>query len=70
LPKPNEPIHCHPESAARPNSRAEKSGGFYQRVVMQALERMTLGCLHLELPDGTKKIIGQPDAKISASVRI
>jgi cyclopropane-fatty-acyl-phospholipid synthase len=52
------------------NSRAEKSGGFYQRVVMQSLAQMTLGCLHLELPDGTKKIIGQPGAKISANVRI
>jgi cyclopropane-fatty-acyl-phospholipid synthase len=52
------------------NSRAEKSGGFYQRVVMQSLAQMTLGCLHLELPDGTKKIIGQPGAKISASVRV
>jgi cyclopropane-fatty-acyl-phospholipid synthase len=52
------------------NSRAEKSGGFYQRVVMQTLEKMTLGCLHLELPDGTKKIIGQPGAKISANVRV
>ena len=52
------------------NLRAEKSGGFYQRVVMQSLAQMTLGCLHLELPDGTKKIIGQPDAKISARVRI
>ena len=37
---------------------------------MQALGRMTLGCLQLELPDGTKRIIGQPGAKISASVRI
>jgi cyclopropane-fatty-acyl-phospholipid synthase len=52
------------------NSRAEKSGGFYQRVVIQSLAQMTLGCLHLELPDGTKKIIGQPGAKISANVRI
>ena len=50
--------------------RAEKSGGFYQHVVLQSLEQMTLGCLHLELPDGTKKIIGQSDAKISANVRI
>jgi cyclopropane-fatty-acyl-phospholipid synthase len=49
---------------------AEKSGGFYQRVVMQSLEQMTLGCLNLELPDGTKKTIGQPGAKISANVRI
>lgn len=52
------------------NARAAKSGGFYQRVVMQSLAQMTLGCLHLELPDGTKKTIGQPGAKISASVRI
>ena len=51
-------------------SSESKAGGFYQRIVMQALERMTLGCLQLELPDGTKKTIGQPDAKISASVRI
>jgi cyclopropane-fatty-acyl-phospholipid synthase len=51
-------------------SRAEKSSGFYQPIVMQALERMTLGCLQLDLPDGTKKIIGQPGAKISASVRV
>ena len=52
------------------NSRAEKSGGFYQRVIMDTLAKMTLGCLHLELPDGTKKIIGTPGAKISANVRI
>jgi len=50
--------------------RAEKSDGFYQRAVMQSLEQMTLGCLRLELPDGTKKIIGRPDAIISANVRI
>ncbi len=52
------------------NSRAEKSGGFYQRAVMQSLKQMTLGCLHLELPDGSKKTIGLPEARISASVRI
>jgi cyclopropane-fatty-acyl-phospholipid synthase len=52
------------------NSRAEKSGGFYQRIILQTLEKMTLGCLHLEMPDGTKKIIGQPGAKISANVRL
>ena len=51
-------------------ARAEKSGGFYQRVVMRSLEQMTLGCLHLELPDGSKKIVGQPGAKVSANVRI
>jgi cyclopropane-fatty-acyl-phospholipid synthase len=52
------------------HSRRGKSGGFYQRIVMQSLEQMTLGCLHLELPDGTRKTIGQPDAKISANIQI
>jgi cyclopropane-fatty-acyl-phospholipid synthase len=51
-------------------SRAGRPGGFYRRVVLQSLERMTLGCLHLELPDGTHKIIGQLGAPVSASVRI
>ena len=49
---------------------AGKPGGFYQRVVMQSLEPMTRGCLHLEFPDGTKKILGQPGAAITAHVRI
>jgi cyclopropane-fatty-acyl-phospholipid synthase len=51
-------------------SPTKKSGGFYQRIILQTLERMTLGCLQLELPDGTRKTIGQTGAKISASVRI
>lgn len=49
---------------------APKPAAFYQRAVMQALEQMTLGCLRLELPDGTRRIIGQPDAAIQASVRV
>jgi cyclopropane-fatty-acyl-phospholipid synthase len=52
------------------NSAAEKCGGFYQRIVLQSLEQMTLGCLHLELPDGTKKNIGQPGAAVTANVRV
>jgi len=51
-------------------ARAKTAGGFYRRVVMQTLERMTLGCLHLELPDGTRQTIGSPGAAISANVRI
>ena len=43
---------------------------FYRRAVLQALEQMTLGCLHLELPDGTRRIIGQPDAALQARVRV
>jgi len=49
---------------------ADKPADFWQRIVMQSLEQMTLRCLRLELPDGTRKMIGQPDAKISANVRI
>jgi len=60
----------NPVTPALIKVRAKKSAGFYERVVVQMLERMTLGCLHLELPDGTKRIIGMPGAAISASVRI
>jgi cyclopropane-fatty-acyl-phospholipid synthase len=51
-------------------ARAVRSGGFYQRVVLQSLAQMTLGCLRLELPDGTQQIFGNPTAEISAAVRI
>ena len=44
-------------------SSESKAGGFYQRIVMQSLERMTLGCLQLELPDGTKKSSASPAQK-------
>jgi cyclopropane-fatty-acyl-phospholipid synthase len=54
----------------RSNRGGENPGGFYQRIVMRSLEQMTLGCLRIELPDGSTKIIGQPGEKISASVRI
>jgi cyclopropane-fatty-acyl-phospholipid synthase len=57
----------HPSLAA---SREGKSGGFYQRIVMQSLRKMTLGCLHLELPDGTRMMFGQTGAKVSAGIRI
>jgi cyclopropane-fatty-acyl-phospholipid synthase len=44
--------------------------GLFQRLVLQALEKMTAGCLRLELPDGSARTIGTPGAEISASVRI
>ena len=53
---------------ARP--RAKHRGGYYQRVVLQALEQMTRGCLQLELPDGTQKTIGRPGAPTSANLHI
>ena len=49
---------------------AGKSGGFWQKIVMQSLAQMTLGCLRLELPDGSKAVIGEPGAAITAQVRI
>jgi cyclopropane-fatty-acyl-phospholipid synthase len=61
------PVTLNPALA---DAGREKSGGFYQRVVMRSLEQMTLGCLQLELPDRTRKIIGQPDSKISVGIRI
>lgn len=48
----------------------KNSGDFYQRAVMRSLEQMTLGCLRIELPDGSEKIIGTPGDRMSASLRI
>ncbi len=44
--------------------------GFFERIVMSALEQMNLGSLQLTLPDGSQKIIGQRGAKVSASLRV
>jgi len=46
------------------------SVSFYERIVMDMLRGMTLGCLKLELPNGTRQIIGDPNAAICAHVRI
>jgi cyclopropane-fatty-acyl-phospholipid synthase len=59
-----------PLTPALAGSATPPAGGIYQRIVLQALERMTLGCLRLGFPDGTTKLIGQPGAQISAQVRI
>jgi cyclopropane-fatty-acyl-phospholipid synthase len=54
-----------------PNIRqASAKPSFYQRIVMDTLGRMNLGCLHLELPDGSRQICGDPAAKIRANIRI
>jgi len=60
-------VTLHP-SPALPASTT--GGGFYQRAILQALEAMTLGCLRLELPDGTRRIFGQPDAPCQAGIRV
>ena len=48
----------------------QETRSLYARVILQALERMRLGRLDLELPDGSRQVLGQADAKISARVRI
>ena len=52
------------------NTDREKKGGLYERLVMRSLEQMTRGCLHLELPDGTQRVLGTEGATVSARVRI
>lgn len=49
---------------------AAEPAGFYQRHVLRALGRMTAGCLRLELPDGTSRLIGTPGSEISATLRV
>jgi cyclopropane-fatty-acyl-phospholipid synthase len=63
-------LRASPTAANPADPVALRPTGFYQRVIMQSLEQMTLGCLHLGLPDGSKKVIGAPGATISAGIRI
>lgn len=49
---------------------AAKAPGLYQRIVLGMLERMDRGFLRLEMPDGTERTFGRPDAAIHAQVRI
>ena len=44
--------------------------GTYERLVVAALGRMNAGCLTLELPDGTTRLIGTPGSEMSATIRV
>jgi len=44
--------------------------GLYQRLVLDALEKMTGGSLRLELPDGTARVIGTPGSDVDATMAI
>lgn len=44
--------------------------GLYQRLVLQALEKMTAGSLRLALPDGTTQRIGTPGAGVDAQISV
>ena len=50
--------------------RARASGGLFQRLVLDALGKMTAGCLRIELPDGGVRTIGTEGADVSAVMRI
>src|SRR4051794_11027721 len=43
---------------------------FYQSLVLRALERMDLGYLNLEFPDGSQREFGTPGAAVSARMRV
>jgi cyclopropane-fatty-acyl-phospholipid synthase len=49
---------------------APARSGFYQRLVVDAFERMTAGCLRLELPDGSARTIGTTGAEMNATIRV
>lgn len=51
-------------------TRADSPRGLYQRLVLDALGKMTAGCLRIELPDGAVREIGTPGAEISAVIRV
>ncbi len=63
----NETLEAH-ESTLTVNERS--APGLYQRLVVDALGKMTAGCLRLELPDGEIKIIGTSGAAVSATMRV
>jgi cyclopropane-fatty-acyl-phospholipid synthase len=43
---------------------------FYARIILGTLEQMTLGCLRLELPNGSLRVFGQPTAQVQAQARV
>lgn len=44
--------------------------GFYQKQVMKLLENMNLGTLNVTFPDGSKTVLGNGEAAITANVKI
>jgi len=58
---------------ARPeplSTNAVPRRGFYEKAVLGALSRMTEGCLHLVLPDGSRRTIGDPGSGTHAHLHI
>ena len=66
----NPPATNTAESQSMATSNAVAKPTLAQRLVLQALGKMTAGHLRLELPDGSVQEIGQSGAEISASIKI
>ncbi|GGI27525.1 SAM-dependent methyltransferase [Pedobacter mendelii] len=49
---------------------AKTSTGFYERLVLNALSKMTLGKMEISLPNGETLVFGDGENKISASIQI
>ena len=56
--------------ASSPLTEAPARPGIYQRLVLQALGKMTAGSLRLELPGGSVKTIGTPGGEVEATIRV
>ena len=56
--------------AASTSAPAKESPSLYQRIVLDALGRMTAGSLRMELPGGAQRVIGTPGSDISAVIRV
>jgi cyclopropane-fatty-acyl-phospholipid synthase len=46
------------------------SGGFYESLIFRGMERMNRGYMEIELPDGRRRTLGDPEEVIHASIRI
>ncbi|MEP6662922.1 MAG: cyclopropane-fatty-acyl-phospholipid synthase family protein [Verrucomicrobiota bacterium] len=64
-----EPISL-PKAFFQEEMAETKRKSLYAKLVVGSLEKMTLGTLHLELPNGEKMTIGDGKANVVANVRI
>ena len=46
------------------------STGFFERVVLNALAKMTLGKLELSLPNGETLLFGNGEGKVEANIQV
>jgi cyclopropane-fatty-acyl-phospholipid synthase len=49
---------------------ATVSRGIYESLILRGLERMNRGYMEIELPDGTRRTLGDPGESLHAAVRI